>query len=943
MTCSVATTQAAAFEATKLTMHTGSYDTATDTDLSMLGKTEDGYQLWSFSSTATDVDYTYWVVNDTAYISNSLKAFSANTKYKLRNNFDISTTRSIPTNTDYVYFIKLKSSRLAELYILDPADTSTFPSDFCIPANVAMRINGVGFNHDSSKYVQTISWTVTGIDTKFFKEASVEVSFDFGETWESINTSTSMTGSYTYSLAYPQTQARFRVVARPADTYKYLVKGGEWRSEESADIEYSRYIDLREGSYGTYGASKVIMNVGMSGSSKDIYMSVIGKTKKNNFQVWACHNTTGKYWAALWSVDEFGTIRPKNYTNKFDNNKVYELQYKEEDSDSNRQVSDNSSHTHFFIIKRTDFGAGCNTWADYFCWDRSAELSFASDYYLSGSVKMTVSDMEYSTEKACNVQTVKWACYDVNDNATDKAVVEASYDGGSTWSTVAEPGVAQVGSALVAVPLTASKVRYRVAVYPKDDYRIIVENGRWVSDESADFEQEALTIPCSFSVGDIKTKFTDGTNVYDRTYSPEVSWEILSNGNSAVSGATLEYCLHDGDNEWIKAADLNALIGTKNVAVPEGIDCLAFRLNLNVDESMKAVSTEPTEVVVKTAEFAPAFSSFALDGNLEDSYDATNDVLKPSFKYFMNYDLYETRQGSLMLCYSTDEGETWTVAGSVSAPSRYGTIQATVPANSLKYKFRIGIASVVNNEATCGIDNSTEVYDYTPTNILVLDDTKAYTPMDVTDRVVKVTRNFEKDKYDTVCLPFDLTEDEVNDGFGEGTKMWEITSGSGRFLAFNLVNSMEAGKPYIVKPGADKEYLLFDHVDINSATTAMERGVINDVSLNKYYFNGTFSPYTLQTDGTEILLNNSAELYLPTDETASIGGYRAYFRLPVGIVTDWWEILFKDQISGIGDITVDGNQPVRVYNLRGQYLGNSLDYLPSGVYLVNDKKVVIKK
>ncbi len=938
MTCGVATTQAAAFEATKLTMHTGSHSTATDTDLSMLGKTEDGYQLWSFSSTATDVDYTYWVVNDTAYISNSAKAFSAGTKYKLRNNFDISTTRTIPTNTDYVYFIKLKSSSLAELYILDPTDTSTFPSDFSIPANVAMRINDVGYNRDNSQYSQTINWAVTGIDSKFFKEASVEVSLNCGKTWETINTSTSMTGSYTYTLSYPQSYARFRVVARPADAYKYLVKGGEWRSEESADIEYAKIDDFRRGIYGGYDVNAADMEVSDGNSYWAFDMNLIGKTK-DNYQVWAGHNKSGNTRLTHWPINGYWKIFPKEKVQQFENNRVYELQYASTDMGNERGVSSDKNYTHFYVIKKPVSGSDG---LYYFCWDRSAELSFASDYYLNGTVKITVSDMDYSAEKACNVQTVKWACYDVNGNATDKVVVEASYDGGSTWSTVAEPGVAYVGSVQVAVPVTASKVRYRVAVYPKDDYRIIVENGRWVSSESADFEQESFTIPCNLSVGDIKTKFADSTNVYDRTYSPEVSWEIVNNGNGAVSGATLEYSLHDGSNEWIKAADITTLIGTKKVAVPVGINCLTFRMSLKTNDEQAAISTEPTEVVVKTAEFAPAFTSFALDGSLEDCYDAVNDLLKPTFKYAMNDDLYQTRQGSLMLCYSYDDGQTWKVGGSTTA-AKSGTFQVTIPANSLTYKFRIGLASEVDNDATCGIENLTDVYEYTPNNVLLLDETETYTPMDVTDRVVKVNRNFEKGIYDTVCLPFDLTEDQIVEGFGEGTKMYELTSASGRYIFFNLVNSMEAGKPYIVKAGADKDYLLFDHIDINSATTAMERVVENGVTMKNNSFNGTFSPRTLLTDGTQLRINAQAELYQPGDETAAINGYRAYFKVPSEKVSTWWEIVFKEDISGIGDITVDGDQPVRVYNLRGQYLGNSLDYLPSGVYLVNDKKVVIKK
>ncbi len=940
MACSAATTHAATFEASKVLMYPGSGTGQRTITMSMLGKTADGYQIWSCNSTEGDGKYTYWEIDGTTRLSRSVSSFSAGTKYKLVTDYEVTDSRETPVNSTYEFFTKVKSDSEAELYILDPADSSTFPADFCIVGNVTMAINDVGYNHDTSKYFQNIKWTVSGIDSKVFKEAVVEVSFDCGETWETVTTSTSMTGSFTYDLSYPQAAARFRVVAHPKDAYKMLANGGEWRSEESADIEYSDIHDFRDGTFGIYNAYSVIMNVGMSGSSTDIGLSLIGKTKDKNYQVWACHNTTGKYWAALWKIDAYETIRPTEYVSTFDNNKVYQLSYEGSSSDANRHVSDNSSHTHFVVVKRSGTG---RYWADYFCWDRSAELSFASDYYLNGTVKMTVGNPTYSEVKSCNVQSVKWACYDVNANATGNVVIEASYDGGATWVTAATSDAAYIGCTEVAVPLTASKVRYRVAVYPKDDYRVLVENGRWVSAESTDFEQDVIGVPCSFSVGDIKTNFTDGTNVYDRSYSPEVSWNIPNSISDIVKGATLEYCVHDGFNEWVKAADLTTLSGSQKVAVPMGIDCLAFRIKPTVDSSAVAVSSDPSEVVLKTAGFEPAFTSFALDGSIDGDYDAATDKLNLKFIYQMNDDLYQTRQGSLVLSYSSDEGDTWTVISTDSSPAKSNGIQVSVPANSLKYMFRIGIASEVNNEATCGIESSTPVYDYTPQSVLVLNDTEVYTPMDVTDRVVKVTRSFEANKYETICLPFELTDDQIEDGFGAGTKVWEFTYGSGNFLFFNLVNSMEAGKPYIVKPGENKKYLLFDHIDINSGTTAMSRAIDDDASIFVFYFNGSFSPVTLASDGSEPCVNTDGTAYQPSGDALEMNGFRAHFKLPTDAGDSWWKILYRDQPSGIDNITVDDNQPVRVYNLRGQYIGNTLEGLPQGVYLVNDTKMVVKK
>lgn len=49
-----------------------------------------------------------------------------------------------------------------------------------------------------------------------------------------------------------------------------------------------------------------------------------------------------------------------------------------------------------------------------------------------------------------------------------------------------------------------------------------------------------------------------------------------------------------------------------------------------------------------------------------------------------------------------------------------------------------------------------------------------------------------------------------------------------------------------------------------------------------------------------------------------------------------------DGSSSIDSVSVSGQQPVKVYNLGGAYLGNTTDGLPTGVYIVNGKKYVVK-
>ena len=53
-------------------------------------------------------------------------------------------------------------------------------------------------------------------------------------------------------------------------------------------------------------------------------------------------------------------------------------------------------------------------------------------------------------------------------------------------------------------------------------------------------------------------------------------------------------------------------------------------------------------------------------------------------------------------------------------------------------------------------------------------------------------------------------------------------------------------------------------------------------------------------------------------------------------------ISFDVTPSGIFKPEVNTQNDRRVYNLSGQYMGDSLNALPAGLYIVNGKKVIIK-
>ena len=72
-------------------------------------------------------------------------------------------------------------------------------------------------------------------------------------------------------------------------------------------------------------------------------------------------------------------------------------------------------------------------------------------------------------------------------------------------------------------------------------------------------------------------------------------------------------------------------------------------------------------------------------------------------------------------------------------------------------------------------------------------------------------------------------------------------------------------------------------------------------------------------------------------------GFRAAFVLNPATPLAGIKVVIDGTTTGIEDLVVDGVKANgRVYNLNGQYVGNSLNGLQPGLYIQNGKKVVVK-
>ena len=228
-----------------------------------------------------------------------------------------------------------------------------------------------------------------------------------------------------------------------------------------------------------------------------------------------------------------------------------------------------------------------------------------------------------------------------------------------------------------------------------------------------------------------------------------------------------------------------------------------------------------------------------------------------------------------------------------------------------------------------------------------LDETKTKNVIETYENAnVTLQRTLSKEYWNTFCVPFALDAEQVAQYFGEGTQLRTYEGNcNNNIVYFATVDNIEAGKPYIMKPGnAVVKNPTFEGVSM-VATGLDENGnpqAVGDASTVQ--MKGIYNQILLKTDKTELFLGDNDLFYYPIDDidARTIGGLRAYFIVPQGTDIKKLRANLDGTPTSLDTIfdTEESNAPV--YNLQGQCVGNSLRALKSGIYIQNGKKVVVK-
>lgn len=306
---------------------------------------------------------------------------------------------------------------------------------------------------------------------------------------------------------------------------------------------------------------------------------------------------------------------------------------------------------------------------------------------------------------------------------------------------------------------------------------------------------------------------------------------------------------------------------------------------------------------------------------------------------------------------------THTISTKIGKITKIEFVKGDKPITNLKYNGKDGAFTTDTKYDLCWVGSAKEVVftntdQARATNIIVtveVPKAKNYTLNETkTDNVIEtyenanvtLQRTLSKDYWNTFCVPFALDAEQVAQYFGEGTQLRTYEGNcNDNIVYFATVDNIEAGKPYIMKPGnAVVQNPTFEGVSM--VATGLDKNgnpqVVGDAS--SVQMKGIYNQILLNADKTELFLGDNDLFYYPIDnvDARTIGGLRAYFIVPQGTDIKKLRANLDGTPTSLDTIfdTEESNAPV--YNLQGQCVGNSLRALKSGIYIQNGKKVVVK-
>lgn len=237
------------------------------------------------------------------------------------------------------------------------------------------------------------------------------------------------------------------------------------------------------------------------------------------------------------------------------------------------------------------------------------------------------------------------------------------------------------------------------------------------------------------------------------------------------------------------------------------------------------------------------------------------------------------------------------------------------------------------------------------TSSVVLDEESTVEPAVATDVNVIVKRTVKADEWSTICLPFEMTEEEVKAAFGNDVKLGDfkgyVTEEDennnivGITVNFVETTSIEANHPYIIKVSADVSEFSVEGVNI----VPSDEPKVAAVTRTKRQWSEMIGTYVAQTVLEEYMLFLNDNMFWYSAGKTKMKAYRAYFdfydvlsNAESGNTSASINLTFDDGATDIITTTSHNISNGHFFDLQGR----RVEKPSKGVYICDGKKVIIK-
>ena len=237
------------------------------------------------------------------------------------------------------------------------------------------------------------------------------------------------------------------------------------------------------------------------------------------------------------------------------------------------------------------------------------------------------------------------------------------------------------------------------------------------------------------------------------------------------------------------------------------------------------------------------------------------------------------------------------------------------------------------------------------TNTIILDEESTLPPVEATGANVKVKRTIKANEWSTLCLPFNMTEAQVKEFFGDDVQLayfdgyevkkegTNVTGINIKFVDGDVSDGFYCNYPYLIKTSKDiTEFTLT--TDITPDVVEESISIGSGPSKRTGKFIGTYQANTIVPENSIFLSGN--KFWYSSGKT-KMKAFRAYFTLD-HVLTNKENadaritMSFNDDTTGVKNVEHKVSDEDIYYNLNGQRVEKPI----KGFYVKDGMKIIVK-